>query len=79
MQAIATGQVQTSGLAVAPTNVVAAPFVVRIRLDDPNVAKSLPAGNTGDAAVYTDHVKVAHVIRKLLLRQLAIINYINPF
>jgi hypothetical protein len=25
------------------------------------------------------HFKVAHVIRKVLLRQLAIINYINPF
>jgi multidrug resistance efflux pump len=79
LQAIATGQVQTSGLAVAPTSVVAAPFVVRIRLDDAEVAKSLPAGSAGNAAIYTEHVKLAHVIRKVLLRQLAIINYINPF
>jgi hypothetical protein len=39
----------------------------------------LPAGSTGDAAIYTDHVKLAQIIRKVLLRQLAIINYINPF
>jgi hypothetical protein len=27
----------------------------------------------------TDHVKVAHVIRGVMLRQIAILNYINPF
>jgi hypothetical protein len=36
-------------------------------------------GSTGDAAVFTDHVKLAHIIRKVLLRQIAITNYINPF
>ena len=34
LQAIATGQAQASGTAVAPKAVVAAPFVVRVRLDD---------------------------------------------
>jgi multidrug resistance efflux pump len=79
LQAIATGQVQTSGLAVTPKGVPSAPFVVRIRLDDAEIARTLPAGSTGDAAVYTDHVKLAHVIRKVLLRQIAITNYVNPF
>jgi multidrug resistance efflux pump len=79
LQAIATGQVQTSGLAVTPKGVASAPFVVRIRLDDAEIARALPAGSTGDAAVYTDHVKLAHVIRKVLLRQIAITNYVNPF
>jgi len=79
LQAIATGQVQTSGLAVTPKGVPSAPFVVRIRLDDAEIARALPAGSTGDAAVYTDHVKLAHVIRKVLLRQIAITNYVNPF
>jgi hypothetical protein len=41
-------------------------------LDDAEIARALPAGSTGDAAVYTDHVKLAHVIRKVLLRQIAI-------
>jgi multidrug resistance efflux pump len=79
LQAIATGQVQTSGLAVTPKDVPTAPFVARIRLDDAAVADALPAGSTGDAAIYTDHVKLAHVIRKVLIRQIAITNYINPF
>ncbi len=79
LQAIATGQVQTSGLAVTPKDIPSAPFVVRIRLDDTEIARRLPAGSTGDAAIYTDHVKLAHVIRKVLLRQIAITNYVNPF
>ena len=79
LQAVATGQVQASGLAVTPKDIVSLPFVVRIRLDDADFVRTLPAGSTGDAAIFTDHVKVAHVIRKVLLRQLAILNYVNPF
>ncbi len=44
LQAIATGQVQTSGAAATPKTIQAAPFVVRIVLDDPEVARMLPAG-----------------------------------
>lgn len=79
LQAIATGQAQTSGTAVAPKAIEAAPFVVRVRLDDEAFSNSLPAGATGTAAIYTDHVKVSHIIRRILLRQVAILNYINPF
>ena len=79
LQAIATGQMQTSGTAVAPTAVQSAPFVVRIRLDDMDFANRLPAGSTGDVAIFTDRVKAAHIIRKVLLRQIAIMNYVNPF
>ena len=42
-------------------------------------AKRLPAGATGTAAIYTEAVKPTHVIRKVLLRQIAILNYVNPF
>lgn len=79
LQAIASGQAQTSGLAVAPKTIQAAPFVVRVRLDDASFAAGLPAGSVGDAAIFTEHVKAAHVIRKVLLRQIAITNYVNPF
>lgn len=79
LQAIATGQAQVSGQAVAPVTVQAAPFVVRVRLDDQQLADSLPAGATGTAAIYTDRVTPTHIIRKVLLRQVAILNYINPF
>lgn len=53
--------------------------MVRLTLDDAEVARRLPAGSTGTAAIYTDHVQPAHVIRKVLLRQSAILNYVNPF
>jgi RND family efflux transporter MFP subunit len=79
LQAIATGQSQPGGLAVMPSEVQAAPFIVRIRLDDPEVARRLPAGSTGLAAIFTEHVKAAHVLRKVVLRQTAILNYVNPF
>jgi multidrug resistance efflux pump len=79
LQAIATGQVQTSGLAVTPKSESSPPFVVRIKLDDADIVRKLPAGSSGDAAIYTDHVKVSHIIRRVLLRQIAITNYVNPF
>lgn len=79
LQAVATGQAQVSGEAVAPKGIVTAPFVVRVALDDAEVAKQLPAGATGVAAIFTDHVRVSHVIRRVLLRQVAILDYINPF
>ena len=55
------------------------PFVVRIKLDDAEFARACRPAATGEAAIFTDHVKAAHVIRKVLLRQVAILNYVNPF
>jgi hypothetical protein len=57
----------------------AAPFVARVKLDDAKLADSPPAGSMGTVAIFTDRVKAAHFIRKVLLRQTAILNYINPF
>ena len=79
LQAIATGQLQTSGNAATPKAIEAAPFVVRVVLDDAAFARSLPAGSTGEAAIFTEHLKATHVVRKVPLRQTAILNYINPF
>jgi RND family efflux transporter MFP subunit len=79
LQAISTGQTQTSGLAVTPKAFESAPFVVRVKLDDEELAKRLPAGSTGTAAIFTAAVKPTHIIRKVLLLQLAILNYIDPF
>lgn len=42
-------------------------------------AQRLPAGSTGTAAIYTEHVRITHIIRRVILRQLAILNYVNPF
>jgi len=79
LQAVSTGQIQPSGLAVTPQSVHAAPFVVRLRLDDAELAKRLPAGSSGEAAVFTDHVTASHVIRRVMLRMTAYLNYVNPF
>ena len=78
-QAISTGQAQVSGTAVAPTEIQSAPFVIRVKLDDGDLAKRLPAGSTGTAAIFTEAVKPTHIIRKVLLRQIAILNYVNLF
>jgi hypothetical protein len=64
---------------VTPKAVESAPFVVRVKLDDQELSKRLPAGSTGTAAIFTEAVKPTHIIRKVLLRQIAILNYVNPF
>ena len=79
LQATSAGQGAVSGTAATPKQIAAAPFVVRVRLDDQEVANELPAGSVGEAAIYTDRVKPAHVIRRVILRQLAIMNYVLPF
>jgi RND family efflux transporter MFP subunit len=79
LQAVASGQLAPSGQAATPKDFAAVPFVVRVRLDDDAIARQLPAGSAGDAAIFTDRVKAAHVIRKVLLRQLAIVNYVWPY
>ncbi|MCA1426126.1 MULTISPECIES: biotin/lipoyl-binding protein [unclassified Bradyrhizobium] len=79
LQAVATGQTQVSGQAIMPKAIETVPFVVRVTLDDGETAKTLPAGSTGIAAVFTDRVRVSHVIRRVLLRQIAILNYVVPF
>jgi multidrug resistance efflux pump len=79
LDATSSGQVQASGAAVTTRQIVAAPFAVRVKLDDSKVAASLPAGTVGAAAIYTPHIKPSHIIRKVILRQIAIVNYVNPF
>jgi RND family efflux transporter MFP subunit len=79
LQAIASGQVQTSGTAITPKAIEAAPFVVRVKLDNAEVARNLPAGATGTAAIYTERLKPTHIVRRVILRQIAILNYVNPF
>lgn len=79
VQAVATGQAAPSGTAFASGTIAAAPFVMRVKLDDATLADTLPAGSVGTAAIYTDHVKASHIIRQVVLRQEAIMNYVVPF
>jgi RND family efflux transporter MFP subunit len=78
LQAVATGQTQVSGTAIAP-QATQMPFVVRVALDDKELANSLPAGSSGDAAIFTDRARITYIIRRIMLRQIAILNYVNPF
>ncbi|MFG1466621.1 efflux RND transporter periplasmic adaptor subunit [Xanthobacter sp. DSM 24535] len=79
VQAISAGQLAPTGSAATPTEFVAAPFAVRVALDDAGVAERLPAGSVGTAAIYTDHAAATHIIRRILIRQTALLNYVLPF
>jgi len=72
------GQQQVGGTAVQPA-IQQAPFGVRVELDDPAVAARLPAGTTGEAAIYTDSVKATHIIRRVMIRMSAYLDYVIPF
>jgi RND family efflux transporter MFP subunit len=78
LPAISQGQVAVSGSAVAPGPISPAPFVVRLKLDDPKIAAKLHAGAYGEAAIYTSSMQAAHVIRRVMLRMQAWINYLSP-
>jgi multidrug resistance efflux pump len=79
LQAIALGQGQPSGSAVPLINIQPAPFAVRVALDDPTLAMRLPVGATGEAAIYTSSVRATHIIRRVMIRMTAYLNYILPF
>jgi len=79
LQAVAAGQAAPTGTAVTPSSIEPTPFVVRVKLDDAALGDRLPAGSVGTAAIYTDHVIASHIIRQVVLRQEAIVNYVVPF
>src|SRR5260221_3146546 len=56
LQSISSGQAEGSGSAATTKQIVAAPFAVRVKLDDAKVAASLPAETAGVAAIYTPHI-----------------------
>ena len=79
LQATALGQGQTSGSATTPINIQAGPFAVRVALDDPTLAARLPAGATGEAAIYTGSARATHIIRRVMIRMSAYLNYVLPW
>jgi multidrug resistance efflux pump len=55
------------------------PFAVILELDDTSVDIGLvPGGAAGTAAIYTDSVAATHIIRKVMVRMEAWMNYIKP-
>ncbi len=79
LQATAAGQITPSGLAPEAVSTAPGPFFVRLEFDDATLASNLSAGGVGQAAIYTSEIKAAHVIRKVMIRMTAWMNYIVPF
>ena len=76
------GQVLASGsVPTAPTAALgAAPFGVLLELDqaeDIDVT-ALPGGSVGTAAIYTKKMQASHVIRRVMIRMQAWMNYVVP-
>jgi multidrug resistance efflux pump len=78
MPASALGMQAPSGFAAAPTQVVHAPMWVRLELDDASLLPGLPVGATGSGAIYTDKGAPTQIIRRVMVRMDAIINYLSP-
>ena len=78
LPAIAQGQISVSGSAVGSTRVIPSPYVVRLKLDDADVALKLNAGAYGDAAIYTSSMEAAHLIRRVMMWMQAWLNYLVP-
>ncbi|GAA5316054.1 MAG: hypothetical protein AseanaTS_12590 [Candidatus Pelagadaptatus aseana] len=78
VMASATGQLSTSGNMVAPRETPAVPYAVVLKLNDESLLQSLPAGAIGSVAVYTEAGKATHVIRRVMIRMDAFMNYIIP-
>jgi multidrug resistance efflux pump len=76
--AASQGQLLVSGTLAAFGEIQAEPFLVRIALDDPTILDGLLPGSVGNVAIYTSNVPATHVIRKVMIRMTAIMNYLNP-
>ena len=72
------GQAPVTGMAIQPMNASPGPFAVRLKLDDPAIEAEIVPGSVGAIAIYTSRVEVAHVIRKVMIRMTAIMNYVRP-
>jgi hypothetical protein len=53
---------------------------VILKLTDGRISMDeILGGATGSAAIYTNRLKVTHIIRRVILRTEAWANYVNPF
>jgi multidrug efflux pump subunit AcrA (membrane-fusion protein) len=76
--ASATGLQAPSGAAAMPQQIAHAPMWVKLELEDPSVLNGLPVGATGTGAIYTDKGAPTQIIRRVMIRMDAIINYVSP-
>jgi len=74
------GQMQVSGT-LPMTGMLAAPpqrFAVKFDIDERDREQFLAAGASGEAAIYTNHLAMLHIIRKVILRVSSNLNYVIP-
>ncbi|RZU02769.1 HlyD family secretion protein [Rivibacter subsaxonicus] len=70
----ATGQMpMAAALQAGPSG-----FTVKFNLADGTEEEVLAAGVSGDVAIYTEHVTMIHIIRKVILRVGSNLNYVIP-
>lgn len=78
MPASAMGIAAPTGLAAAASQVVHAPMWVRLEMNDESLPPGLRVGATGTGAIYTDKGAPTQIIRRVMVRMEAIINYLSP-
>jgi len=55
------------------------PYGVELVLDDEDLnLGTIPGGAIGTAAIYTESVSATHIIRKVMVRMEAWMNYLKP-
>jgi multidrug resistance efflux pump len=74
------GQTQASGTLPMTAALTVPPqgFAVKFDVDEKDRALFLAAGAAGNAAVYTNHLHAIHIIRKVILRVGAYMDYLIP-
>lgn len=72
------GQAVIGGLVPTAQHVQAEPFFVRIKLEDDPQLTQLQPGMVGTTAIYTESAAGTHIIRKVMIRMEAILNYVIP-
>jgi multidrug resistance efflux pump len=74
------GQVQASGMVPSfdDNSANSQDYAVVLKLDERIEPSSLPGGAVGTATIYTDSVSMTHVIRRVMMRMQAWMNYILP-
>ena len=70
----ASGTIPMTGVLTTPPN----RFAVKFDIEEQDRALFLAPGAAGDAAIYTQHLHAIHIIRKVILRVGAKLNYIIP-
>jgi multidrug resistance efflux pump len=78
IDAIAAGQLQSTGTLVNTPGVAEDRALVRLVLVDDTSGYQVPLGSAGEAAIYTQHFHELSLLRKILLRMRSWQNYVFP-